>query len=185
MEKNKNTDTVEVAEKKPSSEKKGKVKRKKISKVEELQQVILEKEDEIKNLKDKFLRKVAELENFRKRSEKEFSNIIKYANEDLIISILPVIDDLERSIKSSKNSENFETFVEGLKLVYGKFLKILRDKGVEPIEAVGKAFDPEKHEALMLRKSRDHKSHTVIEEYEKGYMLHDKVIRHSKVIVSE
>jgi molecular chaperone GrpE len=138
---------------------------------------------EIAEMKDRYLRTLAEFDNFRKRSEREFQYLIQTANADLIKMLLPVVDDLERSLQAAKESQNFEALYKGIELVYQNFLKVLESFGVQPIEAVGKPFDPELHEALLQMES-DHEPDTVVQEHQKGYRLHDRVLRPSKVIVS-
>jgi molecular chaperone GrpE len=147
-------------------------------KIEELEKEILQQQD-------KFLRKAAEFENYKRRTENDQFNLIKYAAESLIIKLLPVLDDFERSQLYIENAKDTQSIKEGIKLVYDKFLKVLEDQGVKKIEAVGKPFDVHYHEALMQRKMENVKPHTVIDEVEKGYMYKDRVIRHTKVVVSE
>jgi len=134
-------------------------------------------------LQDQLLRKAAEFENYKKRTQREIRDVVAYANENLIVSILPVIDDLERSLDSQKDENG--VFYEGIKLIYNKLMKTLEEKGLKKIDAVGKEFDVDKHEAILQMKSKKSKKNHVIEEYEKGYELNGKVIRHSKVVVSE
>ena len=142
-------------------------------------------EEEIAELKDKLLRKAAEFENYKKRNENDLANIFKYAAEGFILSILPVYDDLERSLAHIDDDNNKKSVKEGLELVFDKFSKILEDQGIKKIESIGKPFDFNYHEALMQREEESVPPHTVLEEIEAGYMYKDKVLRHSKVIVSE
>lgn len=150
-----------------------------------LEQKIASLEKEVDDYKDRILRKAAEFENYKRRVENDQLNLLKYAAESLIIKILPVIDDFERSFVHIKEAKDVESIQEGIKLVYEKLMKILADQGVKPIEAVGKSFDVHYHEAIMQRKADDVEPNTVIDEFEKGYMYKDRVIRHSKVAVSE
>jgi molecular chaperone GrpE len=145
--------------------------------MEELQQ-------QIEQLKDLLLRKAAEFENYKRRVENESIGLVKFATESLIVDLLPVLDDLERSLKHSKESKDFESFVKGIELIGQKLLKILETRGLRSFETEGKEFDVNVHDALMQVPRPDVPPHTVIEEVEKGYMLNDKVIRHAKVIVS-
>lgn len=140
---------------------------------------------EVNRLKDQLLRTAAEFDNYRRRSEKEYSNLIRTANSDLIAQLLPILDDLERSISSRTEKTDFDAFFEGVRLVYAKFTKILQNSGLEYIDAVGKEFDPNLHEALLTMERDGHPANIVIEEHLKGYKMNDKVIRHSKVIVSK
>jgi molecular chaperone GrpE len=146
---------------------------------------IVELEKEVAELKDRFLRKAAEFENYKRRNENDQLNLIKYAAESFIIKILPVIDDFERSLEHIDTAKSNEGLKEGIKLVYDKLMKVLDDQGVKKIDSVGKPFDVHYHEALLQRKDDKVKPHTVLEEVEKGYLYKDRVIRHSKVIVSE
>lgn len=154
------------------------------SEMETLKQKIAELEKSVELYKDQFLRKAAEFENFKKRMESDYLNITRYANEDLIVELLPVIDDVSRSLKIGKGRREFGAFFKGVELIHSKLMKTLEAQGLKPIEALGKPFNVEYHEALMQMPKEDVPPHTVIEEVEKGYMLHNKVIRHAKVIVS-
>ncbi len=144
-------------------------------------------EVEKNELNDRFLRKVAEFDNYKKRTETEYSQLIKNASADLITDLLPVLDDLERSLASAKDkdkADNFEHFHEGVELIYKNLSKVLEKRGVKPIESVGQKFDPEKHDALMQMES-DQPCDTIIDEHLKGYEMHDRVLRHSQVLVSK
>jgi len=142
-------------------------------------------EKEVAELKDRFLRKAAEFENYKRRSENDQINLIKYAAESFIIKLLPIVDDMERSLQHIDSAKDVDSLKEGLKLVYDKLLKVLDDQGVKKLDSVGKPFDVAYHEALMQRKDNSVEPHTVLDELEKGYMYKDKVIRHAKVVVSE
>jgi molecular chaperone GrpE len=155
----------------------------KISSSEEENKKIIELENQVTELKDRFLRKAAEFENYKRRTENDQLNLIKYAAESFIIKLLPIIDDFERSLEHIDSAN--EALKEGIKLVYDKLMKVLDDQGVKKIDAVGKPFDVHFHEALMQRKDDKAKPHTVLEELEKGYLYKDRVIRHTKVVVSE
>jgi molecular chaperone GrpE len=155
------------------------------NKVDEKSLRISELEKETAELKDKFLRKVAEFENYKRRTENDQLNLIKYSAATFIIRLLPVIDDFERSLDHIEDAKDINAIKEGLKLIYGKLKKALDEEGVKKIEAAGKPFDVNYHEAIMQRPDESVSPHTVLDEVEKGYMYKDKVIRHSKVIVSE
>jgi len=146
---------------------------------------LIELEKQVAELTDKFLRKAAEFENYKRRTENDQLNLIKYAAESFIIKLLPVIDDFERSLEHIDTAKNNDALKEGIKLVYDKLIKVLDDQGVKKIESVGKPFDVHYHEALMQKKADKVEPHTVLEELEKGYLYKDRVIRHTKVIVSE
>ncbi len=146
---------------------------------------LIKLENEIAGLKDQLLRKAAEFENFKRRTENDQLNLIKYSAESFIIKLLPVVDDFERSLLHIESAKESESIKKGIKLVYDKLMKILTDQGVNKIEALGHPFDVDYHEALLQRKAENVPPHTVIEEVETGYMYKDRVIRHSKVIVSD
>jgi molecular chaperone GrpE len=148
------------------------------------EQKIEELQNEVENWKDKFLRKAAEFENYKKRTENDQLNLVTYAAESFIKKILPIVDDFERSLEHINDSNDFEKLKEGVNLIYNKLIKVLEEQGVKKIESIGKPFDVQFHEALMQKTDNSVPPHTVLEELEKGYIYKDKVIRHSKVIVS-
>jgi molecular chaperone GrpE len=144
---------------------------------------------EAEALKDQLLRTLAEFDNYKKRSQREMSLFVQTANEKLIVDILPSIDDLERAIKVSKEimseDEKVQQFVQGVEFIYKKLMKTLEAKGLKAIESVGQTLDVNLHDALMQIDAPGNEPDTIIDEHEKGYYLYDKVIRHSKVIVSK
>jgi len=121
----------------------------------------------------------AEFDNFRKREELERRQFIKYANEDIIVALLSIVDDFGRAIAAAKDEKD----KAALKMVDARLMKVLEERGVKPIDALGKKFNPHLHEAFLSEES-DKEEGTVLEELQKGYMLHEKVIRHSKVKVA-
>ncbi len=154
-------------------------------KIQELQERIAQLEKERDDLKDRFLRKAAEFENYKRRTEQELSAFSKYAHEQFIVDLLPILDDFERSLQISKERREFGPFYKGVELIYKKFYNLLESKGVKPIEAEGKPFDVELHNALMQVPKDNVKPNTVIEEVEKGYIYNDKIVRYAKVIVAK
>ncbi len=146
---------------------------------------ITELESQAKDWQDKFLRKAAEFENFKRRTENDQFNLINYAAESFIIKLLPVVDDFERSLEHIDDIDNNKAVKEGIKLVYEKLLKVLDEQGVKKIQTKGEPFNVDYHDALMQKKDDSVPSHTVLQEIESGYLYRDKVIRHAKVIVSE
>lgn len=148
------------------------------------QQKITDLEVQVKHLQDLLLRKAAEFENYKRRTENDQINLLKYAAEPFIKSVLIVYDDLERSLNHINDDNSFESLKKGLELVYEKFTKILESQGVKKIDAKGKQFDVEFHEALMQQPVAGMESNTVLDVVEQGYLYKDKVIRHAKVIVS-
>ncbi len=153
--------------------------------IEQLKLNFIKAETEKKELQDRLLRKVAEFDNYKRRTENEFSNLFKYAAENFIKKILPVVDDFERSLKHLAESQENSSVTDGIKLIYDKLLKILDDQGVKKIDAIGKPFDVHFHEALLQKKDEQQPPHVVLDELETGYLYQDKVIRHAKVIVNE
>lgn len=146
---------------------------------------IQELETAVSQWQDKYLRKVAEFENYKRRTENDQLNLIKYAAESFIIKLLDVIDDFERSLLHIKDAKDLSTIEEGIKLVYSKLMKTLEEQGIKKIESIGKPFDFNLHEAVMQMQNDSVPAHTVLEEVQSGYIYKDKVIRHSKVIVSD
>ncbi len=141
---------------------------------------------EVKFYKDALMRKAAEFENYKKRSDVEISAYLKYASESLIKSLLPVYEDLTRSLDSVEKGEtkDFETLKQGVQLVTDKFKNTLTNEGLSEIDILGKEFDVNTCDALLQVPRDDVAPHTVIEVVEKGYKLKDKVIKFAKVIVS-
>jgi molecular chaperone GrpE len=134
--------------------------------------------------KDKYLRLYSEFENFRKRTAKERIDLISTASEGLILSILPVLDDFERAEKAMATAAEVAPVLEGIALIKDKFVKILSNKGLEPIEAQNQVFDTELHEAItQIPSPTPDMKGKVIDCVEKGYKLGDKVIRYSKVVI--
>lgn len=141
---------------------------------------------EIEKLKDTLLRKIAEFENYKKRTDSEISNYIKYASEKIIKELLPVYDDMARSKDSIEKGEtkDFETLKTGFISISDKFRAIMEKEGLKEIDVIGKPFDVETCDALMQIPNPDVEPNTVLEVVEKGYYLKDKIIKHSKVLVS-
>ena len=141
---------------------------------------------EIEELKDKYLRSVAEFDNYRKRTLKERAELILNGGEKVIAAILPVIDDMERAMENGAKTDNPEVLREGMTLIHQKFLKILEAQGVSKIETEDADFDTDIHEAVaMVPGMGDDKKGKVIDCLQQGYKLNDKVIRHAKVAVGQ
>lgn len=145
---------------------------------------VSELEKQIAIHKDQLLRKAAEFDNYKRRTDADALNIAKYASEGIITLLLPILDDLSRSLKSGNESLNADPFYKGVELIHAKFMKVLEAQGLLAMETVGKEFNVDYHDALMQVPRSDVPPHTILEEIEKGYLLYDKVIRHAKVIVS-
>jgi molecular chaperone GrpE len=147
--------------------------------------ITTELESKVNELQDKLLRKAAEFENYKRRTENDQLNLLSFAAESFITKILPVIDDFERSLDHISDADSAEAIKEGIMLVYDKLIKILEEQGIKKIDSVGKPFNVDYHDALMQIKDDTVPAHTVVEEVEKGYLYKNKVIKHAKVIVSE
>ena len=137
-------------------------------------------------LESRYLRLRAEYENHIKRTTREKNELMTYAGGHIIRKILPILDDLRRTVEHAKEAETKRDnpVVQGVELIIDKFTKLLEAEGVETIVSVGQAFDPDLHEAFMSRSSKEVNKGIIIEEYEPGYKYRDKVIRHAKVVVS-
>ncbi|WP_031549000.1 nucleotide exchange factor GrpE [Salinicoccus luteus] len=149
------------------------------------------KEEEIEALKqqveteeNKYLKLYAEFENFKRRNRQEMETNNKYKNQDIVEDLLPIIDNFERALKIEGDSESFNSLLKGVEMVYNDLVNTLMKNDVKEIESVGQAFDPNYHQAVMTEAS-DEEDGIVIEEFQKGYMLKDRVIRPSMVKVSE
>ena len=144
---------------------------------------LAEKEKEAAANYDKYVRAVAELDNYKKRAVKEKNEILKYGNEGIVKDILPFIDSLDRALEHAEASNDIQAFKEGLKLIQDQLFGCLKKHGVEAIECAGRAFDPNFHEAMMQMESADHDENEVINEFQRGYMLNGRLLRPSKVCV--
>jgi len=153
--------------------------------VKKFEEKIISLEKEVNENKDKFLRKAAEFENYKRRTENDQLSLMKYAAEPFIKRILTVVDDFERSLIHLDDAKDVQPLKDGIKMIYDKLVKTLDEQGVTKIKAVGEPFNVDYHEALMQRKADEVPPHTVVDEVEAGYIYKDKVIRHSKVVVSE
>ena len=143
-----------------------------------------EAEEEIASLKDQLLRKIAEFDNYRKRTIKEKTELILNGGEKIITAILPVLDDMERALKNMQDAEDVKALAEGVELIFKKFLDILEKQGVKPIEATGADFDVDLHEAIaQLPAPEESLKGKVLDCTKTGYTLNEKVIRHSQVVV--
>ena len=141
-------------------------------------------EKEAKENYDRFLRLSAEFDNYKKRSAREMESFRKYANESLLKDLLPVVDNLERAIQSSENNEA-ACIVEGVDLTLKDILKILEKWNVNPVESMGKLFDPNFHEAMMQEETDEYPENSVVKELQKGYTIHDRLLRPALVVVSK
>jgi molecular chaperone GrpE len=157
-----------------------------LTSVEKLKEEIEKLKSECEQYKDAYLRKAADFENYKRRMEVELSNYIKYASESLIKELIPVYDDMQRSILSIEKGEtkDFDTLRQGFTLIFEKFKKILTNEGLKEIDVKGKEFDVNLCDALYQEARDDVPPNTVVDVIENGYLLKDKIIKHAKVIVS-
>lgn len=143
--------------------------------------------NDLKESSEKVLRLAAEMQNYKKRNETEKSNMLKYANEDLAKSLLPILDNFERAIRLDDNdlSDEVSKFLSGFKMIYGSFVNVLNNIEVKEIECNGLEFDPVYHQAVLTEKDETKPSGVILEVLQKGYMYKDKVIRPAMVKVNE
>lgn len=141
-------------------------------------------QDKLAEANDRYLRLAAEFDNYRRRSAKERMDLISLANENLVKDMLPIIDDFERALAAIKDSDDTDSAKEGVELIYNKLVAFLKKNGVKAIEAVGKDFDTDFHEAVAQFPVEDKdKKNKVIDVTQKGYTMGDKVIRYAKVVI--
>ena len=156
-----------------------------VDEVAALKEQIQKLEAEKAEMKDQFLRKAADFDNFRKRLIRDKEEAVSFANTSLLTDLIDVLDDFERAEEAAKKSKDFETLANGVDLIEKRLMGLLEKKwGLTKYVPVNEAFDPEKHEALMMTESPDVKEATVAEVFQNGYILHGRVIRHAKVKVS-
>ena len=156
---------------------------KELSPLEQLEEQISLKDEEILKQKDTFLREKAELENFKKRLTKEKEDFVQFANERLLKELLQIEDNLERAMAAP--NATLESLKEGVEMIQKQFKDFLKNQKVEAIEALGKPFDPNLHEVLNQQESEEHEENTVIEEYSKGFTLNGRILRSAKVVISK
>jgi len=184
MEKKKEQEKNEHIQEKEQNEMEKKGEKKKAT-LESLEKKLEEKEKELAECKDKMLRLAAELENFKKRVEKEKVEHMKFALEEFAKELLPFLDNLERAIAVAKDTQDMDKMIEGIELTLSGYLKTLERFGLKTFAAEGKRFDPNYHEALSVEESSDVEDNTVLKELLRGYTLHDRVIRPALVVVSK
>ncbi|NIM99745.1 MAG: nucleotide exchange factor GrpE [candidate division Zixibacteria bacterium] len=155
------------------------------SETELLSEQLTQSEQKAKELEDRLLRLAAEYDNYRKRTAREFETICRNANENLILKFLETLDNFERALESAKSSNDYDNFHKGVELIYTHLKELLEKEGLKEIEAVCKPFDPNYHEAVTQCESEEHDEGVVVDEVCKGYMLNDKLLRPSKVVVSK
>jgi molecular chaperone GrpE len=157
--------------------------KKKLSPIEELQEQLKEKDLELAEQKGDFLREKADLENFRKRLVKDKEDSVQFANERLLKELVQIDDNLNRALGAPNAS--LETLKEGIEMIQKQFTTFLKSQKVEPIEAMGKPFDPSLHEVMTQMESEEHDENIVMQEYSKGYTLNGRILRSAKVVISK
>ena len=155
------------------------------TKSEDLAKLLKEKEEELQKEHERLLRTLAEHENYKKRMARERANFLKFGNESLIRELLPVLDNLELSLEHARNATNADAITEGIELVKKEFLRKLEKFGLSAISARGEKFDPNKHEATAQIETAEHPEDTVVDEFQKGYFIHDRLLRPAKVSVAK
>ena len=143
-------------------------------------------EQEAKEHYDRWLRVSAEFENYQKRAAREMNDFRKFANESFVKAMLPVVDNLDRAIESSSNDKHANrSMLEGVNMTLKEILKVFEQFNVKPFESLGKTFDPSLHQAVMQEETEAHPENSVIKELQKGYMMHDRLLRPAMVVVSK
>ncbi len=156
------------------------------SELEHLKNLLAQKEAEVEKEKKEYLFLMAEFDNFRKRTLRERTDLVKTAAEKALKGILPIVDDFERGLDAIKDSTDAQVVKEGMELIYNKFVKYLADNGVKAMDSTGSDFDTELHEAVaMVPAENDGEKGKVKDTVLKGYMINDKVLRHAKVVVAQ
>ena len=156
---------------------------KKLSPMEELQEQLKKKDVELVEQKSDFLREKADLENFRKRLVKEKTDAVQFANERLLKELVEIDDNMNRALNTPNTS--LESLKEGVEMIQKQFATFLKNQKVEPVEAIGKPFDPSLHEVMTQLESEEHEENTVIQEYSTGYTLNGRILRSAKVVISK
>ena len=153
--------------------------------VAELNDQLLEKTEELHALNDKYLRLAAEFDNYKRRVQRDQRDTIRYANEKLFEDLLPTLDNLERALQSGREQAKIEGLLEGVDLTYKHFLDTLHKMGIKQVTSVGEVFDPAQHQAVGQVESTTVPENVVVDEYQKGYFLHDRILRPAMVTVAK
>lgn len=151
---------------------------------QDIQELFARTNEEALMYKDRWMRLAAEFDNYRKRTGREFSALVKNASASLITQLLPVVDNMERALHALKTTGEPKAFAEGVEMIHQQFVDTLRREGLQDVEAVGHPFDPNRHEAVMAIENEDQPAQSIVEVVEKGYLLNERVIRPAKVIVT-
>jgi len=153
--------------------------------VESLQAQIAEKDKEIAELKDKYLRTLADSENARKRIRQQSEESVRIQREAILRDLLPIIDNLERALAAARSGTDAKTIVDGVEMTVRALIDFLRAQGVTPIQSVGQAFDPNRHEAVDHVESETHRPNTVVDEFHRGYLIGERTLRPARVSVAK
>ena len=152
-------------------------------KITTLEKDLLQQDEETQRILDKNIRLLAEFDNYKRRTQEDRSNLLKFGGEGLAKTLLPILDDLHRTLEIDGKTKA-RTILEGVELIMLKLDKTLVDQGIKAFDSVGQDFDPDRHEALMSEDS-DKGENVILKEFEKGYLYNDKILRHAKVVVSK
>jgi molecular chaperone GrpE len=152
---------------------------------EDIKSLLEQTEKEKQDLYDRLLRSTADFDNFRKRVSREKDELIRYGNEKLARELLPVVDNFERALQQAENSPDNKALREGIEMILKQFITVLDKFGVKYFTSVGQPFDPNKHEAMVHQESSEHEENAVMSEFQKGYYLHDKLLRPAMVVVAK
>ena len=142
-------------------------------------------EAELQECKNSYTRKLAEFQNFAKRKENEVAEMRKYASEEIVVKLLDNIDNLERAVDASKESQNFDSLIEGVNMILNNLKNLLTEEGVEEIEAAGKEYDPYEHKAMITENKEELDDNVVVQVFQKGYKMKGKVVRPAMVTVNK
>jgi molecular chaperone GrpE len=157
-----------------------------IDPLKEMEEKVEALEQEAKEAHDRLLRVSAEFENYKKRAAREMNDFRKFANESFVKAMLPVIDNLDRAIESSNNKKHADSsMVEGVNMTLKEILKVLEQFGVKRFDSLGNIFDPGLHQAVMQEETEEHAENSVVKELQKGFMMHDRLVRPAMVVVSK
>jgi molecular chaperone GrpE len=167
------------------SEKEEKTKKEKPKSKKDLQTLLEKKDEELRQKHDRLLRTQAEFENYKKRTVREKADLLKFGNESLMKELVPVIDDLERSLEHARGTDQIDTIVDGIEMIRKEFFKKLEKFGLRQIAAQGEMFDPLKHEAIAQVKTSVYPENAIVEELQKGYFIHDRLLRPATVKVAK
>jgi molecular chaperone GrpE len=151
---------------------------------EEFEQALAAKADEVKNLNDRYLRLAAEFENYKRLAQRDQREQAKFANENILKELLPIVDNLQRAVNFSQSATGCDQLIEGVQLTLKKFIETLSRFGIKQIASIGEPFDPSRHQAVATLPSNDQPEHTIIQEHQPGYLLHDRILRAAMVTVA-